>query len=305
MWFCDATMSPDRLAMILGRSVHNETPLGRLELQKKAVQIPRDITRRTSKRMLGSILRGVLVDRPQFKRVGVICHSVHVPVVENLEPVYRERIVKISYFGSGEDQSSNSWHTQCDVIVVASTPRVPPAAVANYLVQIGEVGAACEPAEWGKVFWYGETESGETVKVQAWGYQDDVWHGAHRDLVWAALVQAIGRGRGILDSGCEVLVLSTEECGLALSDTGLDALGGTSHRVMMKLKELAIQELSHQNANKISLGKWSVSTQSVAKETGLSGGYVRRILENLERRGLVQRVGERSGWRPVDSEFST
>lgn len=294
VWFNDATMSADRLGTILGRSVRNETPLGQLELQKKAVQIPRDITRRKSGRILCGLLRGILADRPHFRRIGVIGHSVHVPMIESLEPDCRQRIVKVSYFGSGDERSSNEWHRQCDLIVVAGTPRVPPAAIANYLVQIGDVAAACEPAEWNKLFWYGETESGETVKVHGWGYQDDLWRGAHRDLVRAALVQAVGRGRGILESGCEVIVLSTEECGLVLSDTGLEAFGGTSYRVLSALKELTME-----NPNKRYLGKSIVNSRSIAVATGLSPERVREVLRHFERRGLVQKIGERSGWRPV------
>lgn len=296
VWFNDATMSTDRLRTILGRTVHNETPLGRLELRKKAVQITRDITRSTSQRTFCSMLRGLLADRPQFQQVGIIAHRTHVRFIENLEPAYRQRIVKISYFGSGEDRSSNEWHTQCDLIIIAGTPRVPPGAVATYLVQIGEVAAACERAEWGKLVWYGETESGETVKVQGCGYQDELWRGANRDLVRAALVQAVGRGRGILSTGCEVIVLSTEECGLVLSDAGVESLSGTNHRVLTALKELSMEF-----PNKYYLGKSIVSTRSIAEAVGLSKERVREVLRHLERRGLVQKVGERRGWWPVET----
>lgn len=300
VWFNDATMSPVRLAAILGRAVRNETPPGRLELQRKAVQIPRDVTRRTSPRILSNILRGLLADRRQFQRVGIICHSVHVDAIERLDWEYRKRIQRISYFGSGDDRSSNAWHEACDLIVVAGTPRVAPAVVASYLVQIGEVAAACQPPEWGSVNWHGQTEAGESVTVQGRGYLNAVWREAHRDIVRSALVQAVGRGRGILPSGCEVILLSTEECGLLLSDSKLEPLNDLSHRAWLTLNELTME-----NANKRPLGKSIVNTKSIAESLGVSEVRAREILRHLERRGLAQKIGERSGWRavnPVNSE---
>jgi hypothetical protein len=298
-WFNDATSCADRLSAVLGKPVEDKTPQGRLELQKKAVQIPRDLTRRTSPSIAAGVIRGVLADRPQFRRVGIICHQPHVKALRDLGPEFRDRIVKVAHFGSGEDRSSNEWHTQCDLVLVAGTPRIPPVAIAAYLVQVGEVGAACRPAEWGTLFWEAPNESGETVRIKSSGYLDEAWRRAYRDLVRAQLVQAVGRGRGILEEGCEVLVLSNEECGLGLSDAGVDSVSGTAAAILQ-----AIQELSAQNANKYILGKSALKSAEIAQRVGIGTRQAQIILGQLEQRGLVQKVGERGGWRPVLSEAS-
>ena len=227
-WFNDATITADRLEMILNRGVQDETPQGHLPLQKKAVQILRDVTRRTSQRIVANVIRGVMADRPHFHRIGIICHHPHIPALKTLGEEFANRIAKSTYFGSGEDRSSNEWHSLCDLLIVVGTPRVPPGAVVEYLVQVGEVGAACRQSQWSVVYWRGETESGEPVRIKASGYQDETWRRAHRDLVRAQIVQAVGRGRGILETGCEVLVLSNEECGLVISDGGMETLNGGS-----------------------------------------------------------------------------
>jgi hypothetical protein len=296
-WFNDATLTRDRLEAILRRPVNDMTPGGRIECMRKRVQILRDITRGTSKRIFANILRGVLADRPQFQRVGVICHRTHITTLQALGDDFNPRIVKSTYFGSGEERSSNDWYELCDLIVIAGTPRVPPDAIAAYLVQVGETSAACQEPEWGTIYWHGQTESGEAVKVKSRGYQNEAWRRAHRDLVRAQLVQAIGRGRGILETGCEVIVLSTEECGLVISDAGMEPLNGTSTKVLK-----ATHDLTLAFSKKEYLGKASVSTREIAKVVGLSAPRVRHVLGVLEGRGLVQKVNERSGWALVAPE---
>lgn len=298
-WFSDATLAVDRLESILGHEVVNRTPDGRLELRKKAIQIPRDLTRRTSPRIAMNILRGVMADRPQFQRIGIIGHQTHIAAIRLLEPEFRKRIVKQTYFGSGEDRSSNAWHPVCKVIIVAGTPRLPPSAISSYLVQVGDVGAACRRPEWGPLYWEGVTESGAPVSIKSSGYRDEAWRRAHRDLVRAAMVQAIGRGRGILETGCEVIVLSNEECGLVISDAGLDLLNASAVRVLA-----ALEKLTMENANKGILANSIVSTSRISNETNLSPVRVRELLRMLERRGQVCKVGERGGWRLVTCDDS-
>ena len=108
-WFCDATASSDCLSVLLMQPVNDMTPQGRLPLQKKAVQIPRDIKRSTAASTVTALLRGILAERPWFRRVGVICHRTHLNVIKNLGEGFEQRVVKVTYFGSGEDRSSNAW----------------------------------------------------------------------------------------------------------------------------------------------------------------------------------------------------
>ena len=177
---------------------------------------------------------------------------------------------------------------------MAGTPRVPPSAIVDYLIQTEQVSAAGRQPNWGVMNWHGLTESGETVTVAGSGYHDATWHRAHQDLVRAAMIQAIGRGRGILADGCEVIVLSSEECGLRISESEAVPLNEPELNILT-----AIRDLTLGNPKYIYLGKASVTTAEVAVRTGLSVARVRALLSNLEHRGLVTKVGSRKGWRPV------
>lgn len=293
-WFNDATLSVHPLQAVLRSSVRYRTPVGRLELRHKAVQIVRDVTRRTSPHSLQNILRGVLTDRQKFRHVGIVCHQNHVTAIRNLEPQYLRRIVRVAYFGSGDERSSNAWYQECDLIIVAGTPRLPQAEIATYLVQIGDVAAAGQIPTWNTIHWVGVNESREQVRVAAQGYLEESWRLAHRDLVRASLIQAVGRGRGILDQGCEVIVLSNEECGLVISDSRLEPINRSGVRILQALGNLA-----RQNANNNILGKWRAKSPDIASATELSEGEVRKQLCRFERLGWVARVGDRSGWAPI------
>ena len=298
MWFSDASASVPRLSELLDREVIDMTPGGRLELQHKAVQLVRDITLGTSPKTVQIILRGVLADRPQFMKVGVICHQKRVTAIEQLGEPFGNRIVKTSYFGSGDERSSNEWYRLCDLIIAAGTPRVPPKAIRGYLCQRGEYEAANDKPRWGPMRWLGRTESGRELVVNGLGYRHAAWNQAHREIVRAKIVQAIGRGRGILPDGCEVVVLSNEECGLRLSDKpDVETINELEARILE-----TIRELTEQNPLRL-LGKGSVispvSSVDIAERPNVSDRLIRKLLSNLESRGLIRRVGERRGWLPV------
>jgi len=40
-----------------------------------------------------------------------------------------------------------------------------------------------------------------------------------------------------------------------------------------------------------------VRTRAVAREMGISEAYARRLLTDCEKRGLVERIGQRGGWK--------
>ena len=296
VWFSDATADLSTLEFVLGQRVHDGTPRGRLPMRHKAVQVAKDVTRRTTQKIVQNVLRGILADRPEFTRVGVIGHSCHRKAIEKLGPPFGDRIAKVSYFGSGLDRSSNDWHRDCDLLVILGTPRVPPGEIRSYLWRVGQIGAACRDPEWKPYQWLGKTEAGEEVQVKALGYPDDPeWRRAHRNLVRANLIQAAGRARGILAEGIEVLVVTTEECGLPLSDRESETVGNTGASILRAMSELTLA-----NPKEYYLGKASVSTAQLAIALGLSLPRVRSVLADLERRGIVAKVGERSGWRLVN-----
>lgn len=298
-WFNDATISVDTLSSVLNRPAQDKTPVGHLERQKKAVQIPLDMTRKRSPRIFANTIRGILADRPQFQRVGIITHRPCLPAIQLLGAAFTPKIVRRTYFGSGEERSSNAWHQECDLIIVAGTPRVPQDALAEYLIQIGRIGAAAREVVWSDVRWTGKTESGEGIQVTGKGYHDEDWRQAHRDLVRATLVQAVGRGRGILESGCEVVVLSTEECGLPISDLSVKGMNEAEVAVLSALRQLCAQ-----NSYKYIKENCAHRTAEIASVCGLKVRQTQLALKALELRGLVRRVGERGGWLPVQQPLT-
>ena len=296
IWFSDATADLDPLQQMVKHRVHDGTPRGRLPLHHKSVQIPRDITRATSKRIVQNVLRGILGKHPDCRRVGVIAHSSHQTAVRKLGAPFDERIAKVSYFGSGLDRSCNDWHRECDLLVILGTPRIREGIVREYLFQIGQVGAACRDVEWKRFMWLGATESGEQVRVEGAGYRDDAdWRRAHRNLVRSKLVQAIGRARGTLTEGIDVVVVSSEECGLPLSESHSDTINGTATAILDLMK----RQLTEQNPTYIYVENASVSTAEISKSLKLSARRVRQVLVHLESQRLVRRLGERSGWALV------
>ena len=318
VWLNDATASPERLASVLGVNVSDMTPDGRIELVQRAVQVPRDITRKTSAKTVAALLRGVLIDHPNFRRVGVICHRTHVQAVETIGAEFRQRIAKVSYFGSGDERASNEWHHECDAVIVLGTPRIPTEAVAAFLIQCGDILAATRQPGWEKYRWRGITESGQPREVDARGYRDEAWRAAHRDTVRATLVQAIGRGRGILSDGIPVIVLTTEECGLKLADVGHEPrpLSDADQLLLDTLNTLAGEAnplsppfASPESLQSLSYGKTGdpkpgdalrfVATADLASRLGKSVSGIRESLVRLEARSLVERDGERGGWRIV------
>lgn len=294
IWFNDATADPARLAQAIGAPVTDQTPEGSLPQQKLAVQYIRDVKRKTEPEVAKALLYGLLALRREARKVGLITHRPLLPVVAQLEPEFRERIVMSTHFGSGQERSSNDWHKVCDLIVVLGTPRLPPHAVASYLVQLGETEAAGRTPEWDTVYWQAELFGGETQLVDGVGYLDPAWRSAQRDLVRSTLVQAVGRGRLALESGCEVVVFSNEECGLKVIPGNPPWLNAEAMRIYV-----ALRELTRKKPKESLLGKVRVTTAEVCAALGgdLSDDSVGRYLNQLVSLKLVERVGRRSGWR--------
>lgn len=294
VWFNDATLTREDLENVLRRPVTDLTPDGKVRRQKKAVQIPRDITRQTSHRIFVNLVQGILADRPQFQRVGLITHRPLLSALEQLESAFRNRIVRHSYFGSGEDRSSNTWQQECDLMLIVGTPRVPTIEVIQQLLQTRQDDAARQIPEWGPVRWDGRTESGQAIRVNGRGYYDPIWRQAHQSLVRANLVQAIGRGRGILESGCEVVVVTTEECGLPISDAACVPLNEHEAALLAQINQRTMDfSISSIKENSI------VQTDELSRAVNLSLVRTRELLRSLERRGLIRKIGARGGWTAV------
>lgn len=310
--FQDATVEPDDLETYIGHRVVNVTPEGHVSLAKRVVQFPRDINRRTASNAFLAMLRGVMSQFPDAQRIGVITHRTLIPHLKQIGEPFALRIAKSTYFGSGDDRASNDWYGQCDLIIVAGTPRVPSLAIQRRLIQFGDYAPAGENPDWGDVRWRGHTESGREVIVTNRGYRHPLWKRAHRSLVRAALIQAVGRGRSLLETGCDVAIISTEECGFPLADLTADPITQAGLNVLSAISDLSLGKLPSEKlslAYPYSISKATqaitsgmatnqaiTSTSQIAQSIGLSEQRTRSILTNLESRSLVARIGDRGGW---------
>lgn len=297
--FSDATANREDLEALLGRPVVDVTPIGHIAHEKRVVQYPIDLTRCAKPKRFLDIVRGVLIEIPDARRVGVITHQTLLPELRNLSKAFADRIGKTAYFGSGSDRASNDWHGCCDLILVAGTPRVSSEAVQRRLIQFGDFVSAGEDGRWGDVHWRGQTEAGDEVIVVGRGYEHPAWERAHRSLVRAAIVQAVGRGRTLLENGCDVVVISTEECGFLVVNNSDIGLNETEAEVLAILAELSEQESYDIHKTLVPIAAPDariVSTDEIAHRLELSNRGTQKVLARLESRRLIHRVGERGGW---------
>ncbi len=107
-------------------------------------------------------------------------------------------------------------------------------------------------------------------------------------------------GRGILETGCEVVVLSNEECGLPISDAACEPLGATGAAILAELRRASPPfSIYSFIENTGDARNRAVSTAQLASILRLSVSGIRDELSRLERRGLVCKIGERGGWSLV------
>ena len=319
VWLNDATADAQEIEAFAGQPVSDETPRGRIAQQFPAVQLADlDIKKSTAPATVVKILRGVFSAFPQFRRVGIIIDKTHVPLIlgtarkgTNLDECFRQRVAKVEHFRSGASRGSNDWMGECDALIVAGTPRVPPSAVRTRLIQAGNTAAAARDGEWERDYWTGTDATGRRHTIKTAGYRDHDWHQAHRAIVRAELLQAVGRGRGILEAGLPVMVISNENLGLPLCEIDVHPLPDGAIAVLDAMKRLSEQkskgaagqkpdttdtQLTEQNSKEYLLEITSVSTSEIASAVGKSNRWVLELLKDLFARGLVQKIGQRGGW---------
>jgi len=315
-WLQDGTADVEivRTCLPPGRVLVDQTPEAVPPSLHPVVQIPRDITRKTSDKVWASELRAVLANHPEAKSVGVIHHSSH----KTAAAVFKAadgRIGRTSHFGSGLDAASNCWTNEGhDLLIVMGTPRTGPDAVRGLLLQMGDIDSACvlEPA-WEKYRWTGYTSAGEPVAIEGRRYADPRWQRAWRGICRAKLLQAVGRGRTTCENGLRVVVLTSEDAGLPISDSACVPMNATEARVLKAVVLLtSINELCSQN-DTLSLYKTGtpligkgchsvpVKTGAIVADVGLARQNVLGYLKSLESRGLVIHLGKR-GWLPVRNQ---
>jgi hypothetical protein len=313
VWFSDATGSVETIRRLSERQVTDRTPAGRLERQVEPIQVTHDITRRTKPAKVAGWLRGVLASNPDAKRVGIIGHKPHIDAMVRtksdkfdaslLDAETRSRVHKAHHFGEGQDRASNDW-MGCDLIIVLGTPRVGTDAIRRRLLRCGQADAAKRDGLWGLRRYEAKTETGDLVIVTGRGFADAEWRTAHQDQVAAALIQAAGRGRGVLAEGVPVVVVSTEPIGMTVAeDRRIQPVTCPMRAVVAAVAKLAEHQNgdSHcsENAKESLLGKPEqrdgISTSAVAAEIGKSRNRTSELLIDAAAAGLVVRSGLRKG----------
>jgi FaeA-like protein len=253
-----------------------------------------DVTRgRTAKSVL-PLMRGLLHDLPH-SRIGLLTHrrlAKELPALLSKED--RGRLVEdmVHYFGGGLSRGSNLWIKTCDALIVLGTPRIHPNDIRLHLFRLGKVKAAGrtkEEAGWGWDYWSGVTESGQRRTVKCWHYADHDWHSAYCSLVRSELVQAIGRGRGILPEGIPVYVVTTENLAPPHDDDGRNGFPLVEEGRFAPLTDAQVRVLACLTSPS------PTTTRAVAHRLGVSQRKVREHLAELVRAGRVRKVGETRG----------
>lgn len=291
VWLENAHTEAEWVSEVVGRPVIDKTPHGRLAYSVSPVQYSdADVTRRTAGSVVRGLLRKVLALHPAARKVGVITHKCHLPEIDKLDPLWRGRIARTEYYHSGKDRASNSW-LGCDLIVVLGTPRLPPSALRDGLIRSGRVDAASVDGRFGTVEWEAETASGNIVRRTGSGYGEPSWADMQKWLVAEALLQAVGRGRGVTDRGVPVTVVSNEPLGLTVADEPLVPVTDPQAETYRRVVELTVQ-----NAKDTPLAIRTVTTAEVTARSPHQESNVRKHLSSLSSHGLLTKQGERGGW---------
>lgn len=305
VWLNDATASRAEVEAVLGHAARDATPPGVLGPQHPVVQIvpKRDVTKERDPRAAADLLRGILHDLPH-RRVGLLTHQKLAQAVPPLlgEP-YRGRLVMTEYFGGGLSRGSNRWLAECDAVVVLGTPRVAPSAIREHLLRLGKVRAALrgkDETKWEPDWWSGVTESGRRVTVRTLHYRDHDWHAAYCSIVRGEVIQAVGRGRGILPAGIPVYLITTENLappdaddgrnGFRLADRPFAPLTAAHLRV---LGLLARDGDVRGRPARIPVHR---TTAEVAGHLGVRRQAAHKVLAELEKAGRVRRIRPNLGW---------
>jgi hypothetical protein len=344
VWVSDATASPAEIQPLCNLPVIDRTPGGRIEQRFPIIQIPVDLKKSTSAGVFIRTLANV-IRRTNAKRIGIICDQCHTAAVKGtakkgpvLPADLRERIARVEHFRGGEGRGSNSWLGQCDLMIIAGTPRVPPAAVRTRLLRAGKVEAAARPdtvTAWGPDYWSGRTKAGKLRTVTTLAYRDRDWRQAFQSTVQAELLQCIGRGRAIRETGMPVLVITCDDlrtpenpAGFPLANSENYFLNDAEEKILIAMKKIVdslsdqlskgepgrqqTDELSGQpSKEESSSGNAPLSGQNpiyiletrpfssswIAKEAKTDSRFAIRVLNLLAKKSLVEKVGLRGGWK--------
>jgi hypothetical protein len=290
----DRTANPKEIQLASGKRVRDITPEGELPLVHPILQVlpPRNITKGRKPGPVADLLRGLVHDLPADCKLGLITHQKLSRLApKKLGDPYAAQLALVSHFRSGLSRGSNEWlDDDCDDILVAGTPRVPTLAIRVRLLQTGKLDAACLDKD--AAGWFTDTHSvrlidGTEAEVRSPRYRNDDWHQACLSLVTAELIQCIGRGRGHLDEGKPVIVVSTEHLpGIPVS--------ARMARPFTKMQQRIWQALHDADGCPLTL-----KTDAIAETIDLGRSRTAEILKCMEEDGRVRKARKRKGWQPV------
>jgi len=219
----DATADADGLRAATGLEVHDCTPTGHLPNVAPVVQVPFDVTAGASPTTAAGFVMALLDAHPEIRSLGVGGHQDHIRAMMTDDTVlparYRERVKMHAYYGQGPDRGSNAWYGECDAGILVGTLRPGGGAVAERLVNRGQVEAARRDGRWGVRHWDAVTTDGRPIRVEGKGYHDPEWHAAHVSISRAAMIQFGGRWRSILEDGKPLWIVSDEPMGVPVDDS--------------------------------------------------------------------------------------
>jgi hypothetical protein len=247
----------------------------------------------------------MLVMTSGCRRLGLIGHKVHIEQLtaedsELLAPEIRERIHMLSYFGAGLDRASNQW-LECDELLILGTPRIGDDAIREELWRAGQKEAAviCDPG-WGEYTWTGRVAGQEEVTdyVAGRAYSDPAWHQACLRVTRAAMRQALGRARAVLDQGVSATIWTTDE----LREYPVRIAEQFHTAIIDAVEVLWIADLqsdSQPRKRGVTVedgGRVYLSGAEIAKRLYLDESTVSKVLAVAAEEGLVERVRLRKGW---------
>ena len=201
------------------------------------------------------VLRGLL-ERVHGDRLGLITHGSQLdamvggPDAEGgglLDDHEMARLAKVAGHHTKHVRGSNAWmagadQAALDAVLVIGAPNLPWSEVRLRLLLTGAFEAAALPdGGWVKHEVLSTTPDGETVKNTTMAHTNPEWQEARRQLVHAALLQAVGRARHtIQEGGCRVYCVTTEPMpGLLTDPVPLDPIDEQTHYLVQEVAGLA------------------------------------------------------------------
>jgi hypothetical protein len=201
------------------------------------------------------VLRGLL-ERIPGDRLGLITHGSQLeamvggPDAEGgglLDDHEMARLAKVAGHHTKHVRGSNAWmagadQAALDAVLVIGSPNLPWSQVRLRLLLTGAFEAAALPdGGWVKHEVLSTTPDGETVKNTTMAHTHPEWQEARRQLVHAALLQAVGRARHtIQEGGCRVYCVTTEPMpGMLTDPVPLDPIDEQTHYLVQEVAGLA------------------------------------------------------------------